>query len=79
MVFLQSNLPGILQEPGQPGYWLTNARLGVRTTDDKYGVAVFANNLFNKGYLTYGSSSSLGNQLTWGAPRVVGVEVTAKF
>jgi iron complex outermembrane receptor protein len=79
MVFLQSNLPGVLPEPGQPGYWLANARLGVRTANDNYGVAIFANNLFNKGYLTYGSSSSLGNQLTWGTPRVAGVEVTAKF
>jgi outer membrane receptor protein involved in Fe transport len=79
MVFLQSNLPGVLPEPGQPGYWLTNARIGVRTSDDRYGVALFANNLFNKGYLTYGSSNALGNQLTWGTPRVAGVEVTAKF
>jgi iron complex outermembrane receptor protein len=79
MVFLQSNLPGVLPEPGQPGYWLTNARLGLRTTDDRYGVALFANNLFNKGYLTYGSSNALGNQLTWGTPRIAGVEVTAKF
>lgn len=79
MVFLQSDIPGTLAQPGQPGYWLVNGRVGVRTTNDKYGVAIFANNLFNKGYLTYGSSSGLGNQLTWGTPRIAGVEVTAKF
>ena len=79
MVFLQSDLPGILAQPGQPGYWLVNGRIGVRTTNDKYGLSIFANNLFNKGYLTYGSSSALGNQLTWGTPRIVGAEVTAKF
>jgi iron complex outermembrane receptor protein len=79
MTFLQSALPGILPEPTQEGYWLANMRLGVRTTDDKYGLAIFANNLFNRGYITYGSSSGLGNQLTWGTPRIVGAEVTAKF
>ena len=79
MVFLQSDLPGTLAQPSQPGYWLVNGRVGVRTTDDRYGLAIFANNLFNKGYLTYGSSSALGNQLTWGTPRIVGAEVTAKF
>jgi iron complex outermembrane receptor protein len=78
-IFTQSGLPGILPDPIQPGYWLANLRLGVRTTDDKYGLAVFANNLFDRAYTTYGSSSALGNQLTWGNPRIVGAEVTAKW
>jgi iron complex outermembrane receptor protein len=79
IIFLQSAIPGVLPEPTQEGYWLCNARIGVRTTDDDYGFAIFANNLFNRGYVTYGSSSGLGNQLTWGNPRIVGAEVTAKF
>lgn len=79
IIFLQSALPGILPEPTQDGYWLTNARVGVRTMDDRYGVAIFATNLFNRGYVTFGSSSGLGNQLTWGNPRIIGMEATAKY
>jgi iron complex outermembrane receptor protein len=79
IIFLQSALPGVLPEPSQPGYWLTNLRVGVRTMDDRYGFAIFANNLFDEGYVTYGSSNALGNELTWGNPRIVGAEVTAKW
>jgi iron complex outermembrane receptor protein len=78
-VFQQSALPGVLPEPTQEGYWLSNMRLGVRTIDDKYGLAIFANNLFNRGYITFGGSNGLGNQLMWGQPRIVGGEFTAKF
>lgn len=81
VVYQPSALPGIFPDATGDGYWLMNLRVGVRTTDDKYGLAVFANNLFNKGYVTYGSSSAAtgGNVLTWGNPRIVGVEATAKF
>ena len=54
--------------------------LGIRTTDDKYGIAVYANNLFNSAYQTFGNSNA-GNstQLNWGLPRIIGVELSAKF
>ena len=73
-------MPGVLPAAVQPAYWLTNARLGVRTSDGKYGFAVYANNMFNKFYYTYGSSSAAsGNIFTAGNPRVIGGEITAKF
>jgi outer membrane receptor protein involved in Fe transport len=62
-----------------PAYWLVNLRAGVRTTDDKYELAVFANNLFDQAYYTVGNSSALGNVLNWGEPRVVGVELRARL
>jgi iron complex outermembrane receptor protein len=64
-----------------PGYWLANLRVGVRTADSKYSLTIFANNLFNQEYNTYGSSSeaSGGSLLTWGNPRIVGAELNAKF
>jgi hypothetical protein len=41
---------------------------------------VFANNLFDTGYTTYGSSAATtGTIVTLGTPRIVGVEGTAKF
>ena len=81
VLFQPSGAPGLIPDATAPGYWVANLRVGVRTADDKYGLAVFANNLFNEGYATYGSSSAAsgGNLLTWGNPRIVGVEATTKF
>jgi outer membrane receptor protein involved in Fe transport len=60
-----------------PSYWLVNARIGVKTSDDRFTLELFANNLFNQSYVTYGNSNA-GNttQFTWGNPRIVGVEAT---
>ncbi len=80
ILFANSGLPGILPDVTQSAYALTNARIGIRTTNDRYGVSVFANNLFNTGYTTYGSSAATtGNLVTLGNPRIAGVEGTFKF
>jgi hypothetical protein len=80
VLYQVSGLPGVIPDAVGKGYWLTNARIGLRTTDDKYGIAVYANNLFNNAYQTFGNSNA-GNatQLNWGQPRIIGVEVSAKF
>jgi iron complex outermembrane receptor protein len=81
VVYQPSAIPALFPDATGQGYWLMNMRVGLRTSDDKYGVSLFANNLFNRGYVTYGSSSAAtgGNVLTWGNPRIVGVELTAKY
>ena len=78
-IYQYSNIPGFLPDSVGPGYWLTNLRVGVRTRDDKYGVSVYANNLFNQAYYTYGNSAAFGNLYLWGNPRIVGGEISAKF
>ena len=78
-IFDQSLIPGVLPNAVGPAYAITNLRLGVRTTDGKYEAAVYANNLFDRAYYTYGSSDSFGNSMSWGNPRVVGVQLTAKY
>ena len=76
----QSGLPGVIPDATDPGYWLANLRLGVKTTNDEYELAVFANNAFNSRYTSYGESGAgQGTQLNWGEPRVIGAEFTAKF
>lgn len=76
----QSGLEGVLPESTSPSYWLVNARLGLKTVDDQWEIALYAKNLFNAAYWTGGfSSGSYGNLLTWGDPRIAGVEVTASF
>lgn len=77
--YAQSSSPATIPDVYSPGYWLTNVRVGLRTSDDKYGLSFFANNLFNKAYFVSGNTGAGGNQLKWGTPRVMGAEVTAKF
>lgn len=80
IIWQQSGLLGVLPDAVGPDYWLVNARLGVRSANDTFELAVYAKNLFNEGYTTFGnSSSSYGNILAWGDPRIVGVEATLKF
>jgi outer membrane receptor protein involved in Fe transport len=79
VLFMYSAAPGFLPNDTGNGYWLTNARIGVKTADDKWGLALVADNVFNVGYLTSGDSLALGNSGAWGNPRVIRVEVTAKF
>jgi hypothetical protein len=77
-VLFLSSLPS-LPNPTQSAFWLTNLRLGIRTSDDKYEVAVYDRNAFNKGYFTVGNESGLGNTFGWGDPRIIGGEVLFKF
>lgn len=80
VIWQQSGVPGVLPPSIGPSYWLVNARLGIRSTDDRYELAVYAKNLFNEAYTVFGNSAaSYGNILTWGDPRIIGVEGTVKF
>jgi iron complex outermembrane receptor protein len=79
VVYAYSAVPGVLPDATGPSYWLTNLRLGIETHDHKYGVSIFANNLLNRGYYVWGTTSSGTTQLAWGDPRIIGGEITAKF
>ncbi len=75
-----SGNPGVLPVPEGWAYWLANLRFGVAAADNKWSVQFFANNLFNRSYITDGqSAAATGNQLIWGYPRIMGGEVTVKF
>jgi iron complex outermembrane receptor protein len=78
--FGPSGAPGILPAPDGWAYWLTNARIGIGAADGRWTAQFFANNVFNLSYVTYGESGAgTGNDLAWGAPRIMGGEVTFKF
>src|SRR5579859_5258800 len=62
-----------------PQYWLTNIRVGVKTSDDRYHFSIYANNAFDRAYYTFASISGLGANALWGYPRIVGGEVQVKF
>jgi hypothetical protein len=40
-------LPGLIPNAASPSYWLVNALLGIRKSNDKYELAVYAMNPFN--------------------------------
>ena len=69
-----------LPPPNGWAYWLTNARIGVGSADNRWTFQFFTNNVFNRSYITYGESGAgTGNVLAWGSPRIMGGEVTFKF
>ena len=66
--------------PPPRAYWLTNARIGVGSADNRWTFQFFTNNVFNRSYITYGESGAgTGKVLAWGSPRITGGEVTFKF
>lgn len=66
-----------LPDATSPSYWVVNARIGFKTSDDRFRLELFANNLFNAAYVTYGNSNAANTtQFTWGNPRIIGVEAT---
>ena len=73
-----STTPGVA-DVKLDGYWLTNVRAGVKTSDDKYGVFVVVSNLFNQRFYTFGSASNFGDSQVWGDRRIVSGELTVKF
>ena len=75
-----SGNPGILPVPEGWAYWLANLRFGIGAADGRWSAQFFANNLFNRSYITDGqSAAATGDQLIWGYPRIMGGEVTFKF
>ena len=80
VIWQHSGFTGVLNDSIGPSYWLVNARLGLKTTDDTWELAAYVKNAFNEGYTTFGNSAAgYGNILTWGDPRIYGLELTANF
>lgn len=79
VLFLYSALPGVVPDSTGDSFWLVNARIGLKTADDRLGIAVVADNLFNKAYNTFGVSQAVGNNRTWGDRRVIRGEISGKF
>lgn len=63
----------------QKSYALVNGRIGIKTADDRYGLYVFARNLFDKKYAQFGQTNSVGTVVNYGDRRIVGVTLSARF
>lgn len=66
-------------DTSQSDYSLVNLRVGARSSDDRYGVYLSVNNLFNKEYVTWGSAAPSAYSVQVGAPRIIKGEVEFKF
>lgn len=66
----------------QKAYGLVNGRLSWTSSDDRFGVELFGENLFDKKYFIYGADISGINDslvVVWGRPRTFGVRLSAKL
>jgi len=79
VVFGYSANQGVLPDALGPGYWLANGRIGMKTADDRYSVALVADNIFNEAYYISGNAGAQGNSRVWGNPRIIRAEVGVKF
>lgn len=68
-----------ISDTAQDGYSVVNLRLGARSTDDRYGVYLSVNNLFNKEYVTWGSAAPSAYSVQVGAPRIIKGEIEFRF
>jgi len=63
----------------QNGYAIVNGRIGVRTSDEKYGAYLYVKNLFDKIYYGFGQQSAFGAFTSFGERRLWGGTVEMKF
>lgn len=71
---------GATADPGLfvSSYDLVNAQIGIADMDDRFRVAIFARNLFDKDYLLIPSTQVVRSEYL-GEPRTIGVTVNVKF
>jgi iron complex outermembrane receptor protein len=62
-------------EAREDGYWLTDARIGIGSADERWNVSVWGKNLFDERYRTQVLFSSVGFGSNYGPPRTYGVSV----
>ncbi|HYD47690.1 MAG TPA: TonB-dependent receptor, partial [Terriglobales bacterium] len=79
LIWQYSAAPGVLPDATSPGYWQTNLRLGVKSVDDRYGLSIVADNVFNELHYTYGGSNPFGTFNGNATPRIVRAELTFKY
>lgn len=62
-----------------PSYWVANARVGVKTVDDKWELAFVGKNIFDEEYLTYIITTPFTKLDIYGEPASYGLELTYKY
>jgi iron complex outermembrane receptor protein len=79
VIFEYSPLPGVTPNNVGPSHWLANARIGVATSNNRVGVYLNAQNIFNQVYYIGGNSGAFGNLLNYGTPRLILGEIDFHF
>lgn len=78
VLFQRAPIAGVPDAIG-PGYWLVNGRIGLKSSDDRYGIALVGDNIFNQAYYVFGQSAATSVTNGWGNPRIIRGEVSVKF
>lgn len=78
-VLKYSAFPGLLSDAKGKSYWLVNARAGVKSTDDRYGFYLVADNLFDEEYYIGADAGTFGNLLNYGKRRIIRGEFVYRF
>lgn len=63
----------------QKAFSLVNTRVGIKTSDERYGLYLSVKNLFNKRYTLFGTSSPTSDYTIPGAPRIISGQIEVKF
>ena len=67
----------------QGGYGVVNVTTGINTTDGRWGVSIYGNNVFDKHYVDYFASTGGGfmylNQINYADLQTFGIAVNARF
>ena len=79
MLFKYGAYPGVLPDPTAESYWLVNARIGLKTEDERYAFSVIADNLFDQEYYIGADAGTFGNLLNYGTRRIVRAEFRVRF
>jgi iron complex outermembrane recepter protein len=62
-----------------PGYWLANLSVGWRSTDERFGLRLWARNLFDQDYYANRTEQALGDIQYLAPPRTVGVTASLRL
>jgi len=62
-----------------PGYWLANASVAWTSTDGRFGLRLWARNLFNEDYFANRTEQALGDIQYLAPPRTVGVTASLRM
>ena len=79
LIWQYSAASGLLPDATSPGYWQTNIHVGLKSADDRYGLSIAADNLFNDLHYSYGGSNQFGTFNGNATPRIVRLEASLKY
>ncbi len=67
------------EETKEDAYWVSNARIGLRSNNERWGLYLWGRNLSDKEYRTQIQRTTIGFVETYGMPRTYGITLDVAF